>query len=153
MLSLSRTTGYAILALACVAAHGGKPILVSHIARMTRIRRPYLAKTIHTLAQRGLLQTKRGYRGGVTLSRPARRITVFQIAEAMEGEGFLDRCLLGLEECLDLRACPTHAIWKLTKRRLERELKRLTLAEVAEFESGFLSWRPRRAAASPGRKR
>mgnify|MGYP000635277803 CR=1 FL=1 len=134
MLSLNQTTGYALLALGMLEGPGGRPVLVRDLARRTGIPKPYLSKMIHALASKGLLDTKRGVRGGVTLARPADQITLIEIAEAVQGGVLRQTCLLGLAECSDERACPLHTFWTVTTERIMRMMRRTTLAEAAEFE-------------------
>jgi len=132
MLSLSQTTGYAVLALACLCQGG--MVLAKDIAACTGIPLPYLLKLLNLLGRSGLIVAKRGYRGGFALARPPSKINLLQIAEAVEGRPWLPRCLLGLEECSDLRRCPTHDFWSIARRRIERELRRTNLQAVADFE-------------------
>lgn len=134
MLSLNQTTGYALLALGMLEPPGGKPALVRDLARQTGIPKPYLSKMIHALASKGLLDTKRGFRGGVTLARPADQITLIEVAQAVQGGPLQQTCLLGLMECSDERACPLHTFWTVTTDRIMRMMRRTTLAEAAEFE-------------------
>ncbi len=134
MLALSQTTGYAILALSCLSGCGDQWVMAKDMARCTGISLPYLSKVLHALGNSGLIEAKRGYRGGFRLARPADQITLLDIAEAVEGEAWKPRCLLGLEECSDARACPTHAFWTKQRAAIEAELRRQTLKKVAEFE-------------------
>lgn len=132
MLTLSQTTGYAILALACLEDSPQEWVQARDIARRTGISLPYLSKMLHSLTRRGLVQAKRGYRGGFQLTRPADQITLRQIAEAIEDENW--GCLLGLEACSDERHCPTHEFWTAERAKIQAELQRITLREVASFE-------------------
>lgn len=134
VLALSQTTGYAILALSCLEGCRDRWVLAKTIAECTGVPLPYLSKTLHALTGSGLVLAKRGYRGGFQLGRPADQITLLEVAEAVEGRKWLPVCLLGLEECSDQRGCPTHAFWTKKRARIEKELKRLTLRDVAEFE-------------------
>ncbi len=155
MLGLSQTTGYAILALACIPDPGGRPVLVRDIAKCTGIARPYLSKIIHALGEAGLVETKRGHRGGVLLSRPAAAIPVLDVLEAIEGPGALSGCLLGRTDCSDERACPTHHFWKHMRGEVRANLARMTLAEVSRFERrhGVLSRCCEEPACGPGKAR
>lgn len=134
MLALSQTTGYAILALSCLDGCQDRWVLAKDIAKCTGISLPYLSKLLHALNGSGLIRTKRGYRGGFQLAQSAPNISLLDVAEAVEGRKWLPECLLGLEECSDDRACPTHEFWKTERSRIEKELKRQTLRDVAEFE-------------------
>ena len=133
MMSLSQTTGYAILALACLAEKPEATGAVQRIARRADVPAPYLAKIIRALAKAGLVTAKRGFRGGIRLARPTDDITVLEISEAIDGPTYFDQCLLGLESCSDARACPTHRFWKKERQQIRRTLRGITLADVVAF--------------------
>ncbi len=132
MLSLSQTTGYAILALSCLSEVKDRLVLAREIAACTGVPLPYLSKILHVLSRTSLIHGKRGYRGGFALARPANRISLLQVAEAVDGE-WLPKCLLGLADCSPERSCPTHKFWMAERVRIKKELRRITLADVAAF--------------------
>ena len=132
---LTVRTGYAILALACLHGREGQWVQVRDIADCTHTPKPYLHKILHALGRSGLIRSKRGYRGGISLSRPSAQITLMDVAEAVEGRNWTKRCLLGLEECSDERACPIHEFWSAQKKQIEAKLTQTTLADVAAQES------------------
>lgn len=134
MLPLSQSAGYAVLALSCLEDPGGQPVLVQDVAAWTGAPGPYLAKIFSTLARAGLVIGKRGNQGGVILAKPAKEVTLDQLAEVLDSAGWRTSCLLGLEECSDERACPVHAFWKDIREKIHGELSALTLADVARFE-------------------
>ncbi len=138
MLALTQTSGYAVLALSCLDGPGQRWILGKDIVKCTGVPGPYLSQILHALSRAGLIETKRGYRGGYRLRRPASAITVLEVVEAVDGPECFGGCLLGLEECTDERACPTHAFWKAEKARIRAYLARLSLSKVAAFEQRAL---------------
>ena len=147
MFGLSNSAGYAILALSCLEKNKGGWILAKEIGDTTTIPRPYLLKILRVLLRAGLIQTKRGYRGGFQLKKPAAQISLWQIAKVIDGSEFLNRCMLGLADCRDERACPTHEFWSEERPKIERVLRETTLADIAEFE---WKWRyGKRGAARP----
>lgn len=83
--SLSHTTGYAIEALACLARRGDGSMLIREIADQTGIPPSYLAKVIHKLGEDGLVESKRGYKGGVKLAVEPASISLLRISVAVEG--------------------------------------------------------------------
>jgi Rrf2 family protein len=141
---LSQSAGYAILALSCLDDPGGDPILVQDVAEWIGAPGPYLSKVFHALGKARLVATKRGRNGGVILMRPAKEITLDQIAGAMDGEEWQTSCLLGLATCSDERACPVHTFWTEERKRILQELQTTTLADVAKFE------RTHRLSHTPG---
>ena len=134
MLGLSQTTGYAILALACMEGPDGECVQVRDIATRTGITKPYLSKLIHALGLAGLVDSRRGHGGGVRLSRSPSKISVLEIVEAVDGPHVFDRCLMGMEGCSDHRACPAHAYWKPMRMKIRAKLAATTLASVIRFE-------------------
>lgn len=134
MLSLSQTTGYAIRALCLLAPPGGQPRLLRDIAKAAEVPYAYLAKRMPDLANAGLVATKRGLRGGITLTREPDKISLLEVSEAVEARQWLGRCLLGLETCSDERSCPMHQFWKKTRFDIEKLLRETTLADVSQHE-------------------
>ncbi len=134
MLALSQKSGYAILAMACMYFREDQWMLTQEISSITGIPKPYLHKILHGLGQSGLIYTKRGYRGGMALARPANEITLLDIIVAVEGENWKHKCLLGLANCSDERKCPIHNYWKKERDRIENKFYNVTLDHVAEFE-------------------
>ena len=63
------------------------------VSRATSIPETFLAKIFQKLASKGLVRSRRGFRGGFRLARPARRITLREIVEALEGPIRFHRCL------------------------------------------------------------
>ena len=131
---LTVRTGYAILALACLRGSEDRWVLAQEIADRTNVPKPYLHKILHALGKSGVIQTKRGYRGGMALSRLAEEISVFEVVQSVEGRKWQNRCLLGLAECADERGCPMHEFWTEEKEKIEQKLRDLSLAQVADFE-------------------
>jgi Rrf2 family iron-sulfur cluster assembly transcriptional regulator len=121
---------------------------VRDIAACSDVPPAYLAKLFTKPADAEIVESKRGWKGGCRLGRSAAEITLLQITEAIEGRQWMGKCLLGLEECSDLRACPTHEFWKAERAKIEAELRHTTLQMVIEFE------RARKARSAPaGRTR
>lgn len=131
---LSQSTGYAATALGYVAAAGGKPMLVKEIAEAAGVPASYLAKIIQSLAKREIVLTQRGIGGGVTLARPADKISLHDICIALDDPAVDNRCMLGTAECSDERGCPAHKFWSTTRSRCTEFLKQTTLADIAAFE-------------------
>ncbi|HUL54403.1 MAG TPA: Rrf2 family transcriptional regulator [Opitutaceae bacterium] len=134
MLSLAKTTGYAIAAMSHLDLPGGEPAGLRDIAQKAHVPYAYLAKRMPELVAAGLVRSVRGKHGGVLLARPPAEITLLQISEAVEARQWLGRCLLGLVTCSDERACPAHTFWKEARQQIETTLRGTTLADVIAHE-------------------
>lgn len=134
MLSLSQTTGYAVRALGCLSDLREGHLMAREIADCTGVPLPYLSKVLNALVHAGLVQAKRGYRGGFSLAGPVQDLSLKRVADAVEGPDWGSACLLGLEDCSDADPCPAHAFWSGIRRQAEAELERLTVADMAAWE-------------------
>ena len=132
MLSFSRTTGYAILALGCIGSWKGQWVRSGQIHECTGIPTPYLRKTLFALVRFGLIQAKRGYQGGFVLRRPPEEITLLDVVQAVEPDYSASDCLLALDGCSDATPCPVRGFWKKMRAQIEAELRRITVAQAAE---------------------
>jgi len=133
---LSTSTGYAILALSCMQEHeSGDWVMVKEICQRTGVSKPYLHKLIHQLTKSGLVISKRGYKGGVALSKQPKYITLLEIVEQIEGHKWTKKCLLGLEACSDDRSCPAHAFWSKERQKIFSALTNITLNDFQKFEA------------------
>lgn len=131
LLTFSKTTGYTVLALACLDGPGGVPLPVQEVARRCHFSKPYLSKIFHSLTAKGLVKTKRGPGGGFLLTRPPAEVSLWEIAQAVEVPVCIGDCLLGIQD-ICIGWCPTHAFWQEEKKRIEKELRSRTLLEMKE---------------------
>ena len=85
-MKVSRSTGYAILAVGYIAKHQDKKIILSQsISKEYNIPLEYLLKILQQLVRVNVLRSKRGPRGGFSLAKPTKRITMLEIIEAVDG--------------------------------------------------------------------
>lgn len=134
MFGLTSASAHAILALSCLEQAEDRWVLARDLAACIGAPLPYLSKILNRLVGGGVVEAKRGYRGGFRLARPAGRLTVAEIVAAVEGPEFLTGCLLGLTTCSEERACPLHDFWKQERQRIAEQLELLHLGAVSAFE-------------------
>ena len=80
----------------------------------------FLAKTLQNLARHGLLRSTKGPTGGFSLSRPAGKIRIADVVEALDGLEHLQNGQDGLPNFKPIRAS------------ILNYLKNTTIADVAE---------------------
>jgi len=141
MLCLSQTTSYAIRALACLQQQSCTTRLIRDIAKSADIPKPYLARIINKLTHRGLVVAKRGYAGGITLARPADKVSLLEIIEAVEGPKWISPCLLNMESCGHPEVCPTREVWERVSQQLRTALDKAKLADIVMTQNGKKSTR------------
>ncbi len=83
---ISRSTGYALLAVGYIAQRTDKKIILSQdISEKYNMPLEYLLKILQQLVRANVLRSKRGPRGGFSLAKPPHRITILEIVEAVDG--------------------------------------------------------------------
>jgi Rrf2 family protein len=127
--SLSQTTGYAIEALACLARQGDGSMLIREIADQTGIPLPYLAKVIHKLGEAGLVESKRGHKGGVKLAESPDTVSLLRISSAVEGNRPIN------SEITDIPSGSGNRFWASFQNDYREMLASMTLADVVASEN------------------
>ena len=129
---LSPTTGYAIFALGWLAGHADEATPVHAIADGCGMPSPYLSKVLHALSKSGLVRSKRGYGGGVTIARPPETIRLLHVCEAMDEPALEHRCVMGLERCRQGHQCAASKFCKTRHAALLDYLRNTTIADISD---------------------
>lgn len=92
MLSLSRKTDYALVAMADLARHSPAMVSAREMARRLTIPHPVLQNILTQLMHEEFVVSVRGARGGYRLRRPADQINIAELIEAVGGPFRLALC-------------------------------------------------------------
>jgi Rrf2 family protein len=85
-MKLSRASSYALHALVHMAQKGqDRPVASHHIAQARGIPERFLLKVLKPLVSARVLLSVKGPNGGYRLAKPAAKITVLEVVEAVEG--------------------------------------------------------------------
>lgn len=85
-MKISRSTGYGLIAVGYIAQHcQDGPVLAQRVSRAYNIPLEYLLKILQHLVRADVLRSKRGPRGGFVIARPANKISLLEIIEAIDG--------------------------------------------------------------------
>ena len=127
-MKISRSTGYALVAVGFIAQNSEEgTILASRITDEYNIPLEYLLKILQQLVRANILRSKRGPRGGFTLSRPASEITMLDLVESIDGP---------LETHLSLAELTNNSDFSL---KMEAVCREATANEKKIFEQTKLS--------------
>ena len=122
-MQITRQADYAVRAVLHLARTGDQRTPTSIIAEEQRIPPSFLAKIISQLSIAGLLHTSRGARGGVTLAREAKDITLLEVVEAIDGPIQLNECVGDSGTCSFEDGCPLRPVWCDAQEELVGRLK------------------------------
>jgi Rrf2 family protein len=80
----SQTVEYALRAMAHMASVAPGACTTKQIAAETKVPGAYLAKVLQSMRRAGLINSRRGVGGGVSLARPAKKINLWEVVNAVE---------------------------------------------------------------------
>jgi len=130
---VSEATNLGLHAMAVVAAGPAATFRTREIASRLDASAAHLAKVMGALEHAGLVAGTRGPAGGYRLARPASRITLKEIYEAIEGPLQVRACLFGEPVC-DAGGCALSDYFARLNRDVARTLARTRLTDlVKEF--------------------
>ncbi len=129
-MQITRQADYAVRAVLHLARNKETRTATSAIAEEQKIPPSFLAKIISQLSIAGLLHTSRGARGGVTLAREPREITLLEVIEAIDGPIQLNECVGESGSCAFDENCPLRPVWCEAQEELVGRLKGTNFADM-----------------------
>ena len=131
MLRLNRMTDYAILVLGALARRHGETLASGHLATVTKLAQPTVAKVLKMLLAAELVETQRGVRGGYRLMKILAHISLVDIVEAMEGPIAVTDCIEGARQpCPAGNCCCKRNHWKPVNLAIRNALRDVTLEDL-----------------------
>ena len=126
---ISQTVEYALRAVVYLASKAPLAQTTDEVAEATRVPRAYLSKVLQSLGRAKLVHSQRGLRGGMTLTKPAARITILDVVNAVEPIQRIRTCPLDLASH-GVHLCPLHKRLDNAMETVEAAFRRTTLAEI-----------------------
>lgn len=149
--------------LLLVGRSGSNRANAADLAELQGVSPSFVAKLFTRLKMAGLVVANEGAGGGYQLARPADRITVWDVVEALEGNKSLFKCTEIRQKCALFDdsppawarkgTCGIHAVMREAELRMRQVLSAHTLAELANqierkapnsFIEGVNAWFERR---------
>ncbi len=135
MLQLTKRTEYGLLAMVHMADCPGEVQSVRRLCEQYPLPKRLLAEVLKDLARLGLVVSHRGTSGGYELARPAERITLADVVQALEGAPELTNCDSSIAQgsggCEVRPTCRIRSPIQRVRATLWRTLEQTTLREIA----------------------
>ncbi|MCX7717559.1 MAG: SUF system Fe-S cluster assembly regulator [Candidatus Sumerlaeaceae bacterium] len=133
MIRLAKLTDYGFVVLTYFVQSGPSKVhAAKDVAANAKLPLPTVSKLLKTLSRSGILIAHRGMKGGYQLARPAAKISVAEIVEALEGPVALTDCISGEPtDCMVEPHCPVRGKWARINMAIQDALERVSLAELA----------------------
>jgi FeS assembly SUF system regulator len=138
MLRLNKMTDYAVVMMAQMACQPERVRTAQDIARATGVPSPSVSKLLKALARGRLLESQRGASGGYRLARPAGRISIAAIIDAVEGPISLTACVEQGPGCCEVEEiCPMRGGWDRVNQAVRTALEEVSLADMVGQAHGL----------------
>jgi len=135
----STKTEYGVRVMVELARRSGEdPVPLAEIASRGDLPLAYLEHLVARLRKAGLVDSRRGSRGGYLLARSPTEITMAEVVEALEGAIAPIECIseapdgsiVCSRESDPDHVCPTKLLWTRVRFAIVRTLQETTLADV-----------------------
>ncbi|AXK61404.1 MULTISPECIES: RrF2 family transcriptional regulator [Burkholderia] len=150
---------------------GVRDASVRDLAEMQGVSVDYAAKLFTRLAKAGIVVSSEGIRGGFTLAKPARDISVQDVVAAIDGDKRLFDCREVRGQCAVFEGdapawatrgtCSIHAVMQVAEQAMRAELEKQSLADLAarawskapaSYGPKVIDWFADRAASRGGER-
>ena len=129
---VSTRVEYGLVALADIAINSerGETVSSADIAERQNISQKYLEQIIIGLRQGGFVKGLKGSRGGYVLSRPADKIYLSEILNALDNNILADAHESEEEQLNDIRSSVDSCLWSKINSYMRKFAEQMTLADV-----------------------
>ena len=131
----SRTTEYALRAIAFLAEHAPAARTTEQIAQATKVPPAYLSKVLQALSRARIVRSQRGIGGGIALVARPDQLTILDVVNAVDPINRIRRCPLDLA-AHGVRLCPLHSRLDAALATVEEAFASTTLADLLADSSG-----------------
>ena len=129
-IKMNITVSYALAATAYIAENYQDGLVLSaRISKEYDIPKAYLLRILQHLVKAQVLTGKRGPRGGFTLARDPKEITMLQIIEAVDGSLMGSQYMTGQEHSLDF----TRKMGSVCTKAIEKEMEVYDKAKLSDM--------------------
>jgi FeS assembly SUF system regulator len=140
MLRVTKLADYASIVLTALAHAPERVHSATELAEHAGLELPTVSKLLKPLAHAGLVESFRGSNGGYRLARPAAKISLIEIVEAIEGPVGMTECSGEHSACELESHCGVRGNWRHINDVVADALRGVSLAQM-------LAAPPRKSAA------
>jgi Rrf2 family protein len=123
-------TDYAFRLLVALAQAPDRTVSTRSLASEGGVSYQFASKIMQTLHDQGLVASVMGPFGGFRLARPAEKVTLLEIIEAVQGPVVVNTCLLGQDTCQRRHICPVRDKLESLQKTMVDYLRSVTLADL-----------------------
>ena len=140
-MKLSTKTRYGTRLILDLARHHGQtPVSIGDISKRQDISVKYLEQIIRPLKKANLVVSTRGPKGGHSLAKAPKEITLGEIVRVLQSSDVLAECVSEPEKCVRSSDCCVRIAWQEATEALYEKLNSITITDLMVYEdraSGF----------------
>lgn len=125
----SQTVEYALRAAVYLASQAPAACTTDQIAEATKVPKAYLSKVLQGMSRGGVVRSRRGIGGGMTLLKAPADLTILEVVNAVEPIARIRTCPLKLD-AHGVKLCPLHRRVDNALALVEAAFAGSTLAEI-----------------------
>ncbi len=129
-MQITRQTDYALRCVYYLAGRNGEVVMIEGISREMSIPRSFLAKILQKLVKAGIAESHRGVKGGFTLARSPREVSIYDVMLAIEGPVTMNICAVDKKLCERSAQCSIHPVWVRMRKEMEKMLRKENFAKL-----------------------
>ncbi len=129
-MNITRAVDYAFRLLTFLAAQGGEGS-TRDMACEIDVSFNHLSKLVQRLSNAGILITKKGKGGGIKLSKPATKISLAEVYEAIEGPLYINDCLFHRKSCKFSGKCKVRKCLGKIQKKIRDMLSEQNILDLA----------------------
>lgn len=130
---ITREGDYGIRSVLYLARQPFKKVsFVNEISEEYKIPRSFLAKILQKLVKARIVRSYRGVKGGFSLAKHSREISVLDVLEAVEGKLSVNLCINDRKKCAFSKHCPVTSVWQTVQSKVVEILKKSTFEDLAK---------------------
>ena len=128
---------YAVRMMADIARHESEgPVPLKEVAERQGLSKLYLSQLATPLRNASLLKSVWGNKGGYMLARPAAKIPLLEIIEAVDGPVGIIDCVLDPSLCDRSPYCDSINVWRDINTAMVEVLRKYTLDDLVQRGEG-----------------
>ncbi len=109
-----------------------KVSFVNEISEEYKIPRSFLAKILQKLVKGKIVRSYRGVKGGFSLAKPPKEISLLDVLEAIEGKLSVNVCISDRKKCGFSKSCPIQFVWQTVQSRITDVLRKSNFDDLAK---------------------
>jgi Rrf2 family protein len=109
----------------------------NEIADSMDIPRHFLTKIAQQLSRAGFVEVVQGPKGGIRLTSSPKNLSLLDVVEFINGEIFLNDCIIRPESCPRSKTCSIHEVWERARKQLRDTLREATFEKMLQDGTCF----------------